>query len=183
MLDPDVALAAHNWEPHTFDLLEQETCDYDKINRQSALELQTYMLSTLLRDTDQMSMAHALEVRVPLLDHALIEHLFTLPGSSKIDVEQPKPLLTRPLKGVIPDECVFRPKRGFELPFAIWLRESLEDEIRASLLKRPSHERFPFTRDGLQNSWKWFQQGRISWSRVWSLFVLQHWLDTHKVIA
>jgi asparagine synthase (glutamine-hydrolysing) len=183
ILAPDIAEASNDWEPSTFGVLEQETRDYDEINRQSAFELQTYMLSTLLRDTDQMSMAHALEVRVPLLDHVLVEHLFTLPGSYKIDGEQPKPLLTRPLKGGIPDACAFRPKRGFELPFAVWLRESLESEIRASLRERPSHACYPFMPEGLQTSWEQFQQGHISWSRVWSLFVLQHWLDTHRVVA
>ncbi len=75
------------------------------------------MLSTLLRDTDQMSMAHALEIRVPLIDHKLVEFLFTLPGSLKVDKNFPKPLLTKALGNDIPKECIFRPKQGFELPF------------------------------------------------------------------
>jgi asparagine synthase (glutamine-hydrolysing) len=54
---------------------------FDPVNRVSYLELRNYMLNTLLRDTDFMSMAHGLEVRVPLIDHKLIEYLFTLPGA------------------------------------------------------------------------------------------------------
>jgi len=62
LLIPDVLTASQNWQPFTFDKLTTETKGYDPINRASALELQTYMVSTLLRDTDQMSMAHGLEV-------------------------------------------------------------------------------------------------------------------------
>jgi asparagine synthase (glutamine-hydrolysing) len=183
LLAPEIAAVARDWEPYTFARLEQETRGYDPINRQSALEMQTYMLSTLLRDTDQMSMAHALEVRVPLLDHTLAEYLFTLPGVCKLDGEHPKPLLTRPLNGAIPDACIFRPKRGFELPFAVWLRESLEGDIRASLVERTAQTSFPFTPASLQQSWRLFERGHLSWSRIWSLFVLQNWLDTHQVSA
>lgn len=181
LLDPDVNRASRQWEPDVFRLLEHETRDYDRVNRQSALEMQTYMLSTLLRDTDQMSMAHALEVRVPLLDHILVEYLFTVPGACKIDAAHPKPLLTRSLNGALPDECIFRPKRGFELPFAVWLKASLYDEIRASFLGQTTQTSLPFTAASLEQSWQRFEQGQLSWSRVWSLFTLRNWLDSHGV--
>src|SRR5581483_8412315 len=66
---------------------------FDDVNRVSYLELRNYMLNTLLRDTDCMSMAHGLEIRVPLLDHKLVEFLFALPASLKMQRGLAKHLL------------------------------------------------------------------------------------------
>lgn len=181
LLEPGVVAASANWQPLTFARLAAETRGYDAINRSSALELQTYMLSTLLRDTDQMSMAHALEVRVPLLDHKLVEYLFTLPGALKLDDQQPKPLLTWALNDDIPAACVHRPKQGFVLPFDLWLREALRPRLRETLLGASAAEAHPFQPAGLKKVWQQFEIGQISWSRVWSLFMLQSWLKTHRI--
>ena len=167
------------WEPNRYEVMEREVSGYDPINRASAYELQTYMLSTLLRDTDQMSMAHALEVRVPLIDHLLIEYLFTLPGSLKVDKRQPKPLLTRSLGGAIPEECVIRPKRGFVLPFEKWLRESLQEEMCDTFQAATGGQVWPLERPALSALWDRFQGGTVSWARVWSVFALQKWIGSH----
>ncbi|MGB1251318.1 MAG: asparagine synthase (glutamine-hydrolyzing) [Candidatus Promineifilaceae bacterium] len=161
-----------------FQTLIKDAEPLDPINRASYFELQSYMLSTLLRDTDQMSMAHALEVRVPLLDHKLIEHMLQIDGAAKLVDNHPKPLLTKPLNGMLPDECVFRKKQGFEFPFDRWLREALHDEIKSSFLSDPHPL---FNRNELQMMWTQFEQGKLRWSRVWTLFVLQRWLITHRV--
>lgn len=170
-----------SWQPDRFEWIENEAQGYDPINRASAFELQTYMLSTLLRDTDQMSMAHALEVRVPLIDHKLVEFLFSLPGSIKVDKDIPKPLLTKALGGAIPAECVFRPKRGFELPFELWLRETLQKEMADSILNLKEDEAWPLEKKGLSQIWQEFQLEKLNWSRVWGVFVLDHWLIQHHI--
>ena len=91
------------------------------------------MLNTLLRDSDVMSMAHGLELRVPLIDHVLADKLLTMPGAWKLDNQTPKPLLVGALKGALPDEIVHRKKQGFTLPFEHWLRENLRPEVEAAL--------------------------------------------------
>jgi asparagine synthase (glutamine-hydrolysing) len=181
LLAPELSAASQRWEPAAWRRLEQTTQTYDPVNRASVLEMHTYMLSTLLRDTDQMSMAHALEVRVPLIDHVLVEYLLTLPGTCKVSSNHPKPLLTRSLDGALPQECVYRPKRGFELPFAIWLRESLHDEMEASFRSQSIATAAPFTPQGLEYLWSSFERGQVSWGRVWSLFTLQDWLRQHGI--
>ncbi len=183
LLDPEVVVSTQAWQPARFEQLEQETGGYDPINRASAFELQTYMLSTLLRDTDQMSMAHALEVRVPLIDHELVEFMFTLPGECKLDRDSPKPLLTKSLGDALPRECVHRPKRGFELPFATWLRESLLEEMHASFIVPSPSDVFPFTKQGLVQLWRAFERGEVGWSRVWGVYVLRSWLLRHQIVA
>ena len=73
----------------------------DPINRVAYLEARCYMLNTLLRDSDVMSMAHGLELRVPLIDHQLADKMLALPGSWKLDSHVPKPLLVAALKGAL----------------------------------------------------------------------------------
>ncbi|MEX0929744.1 MAG: asparagine synthase (glutamine-hydrolyzing) [Balneolales bacterium] len=181
LLNADIYERSDQWEPGTFSQLEKQTSKFDPVNRASAMELQTYMLSTLLRDTDQMSMAHALEVRVPLIDHKLVEFMFSLPGEIKINKKIPKPMLTRSLNGSIPDGCVFRPKKGFELPFASWFRESLSGQLTDSFNGQSEEEAWPFQAAALENTYRSYQKGLINWSRIWTIFVLRHWLKTHNI--
>lgn len=183
LLDPQLTASFPGWEPGRFRQLEAETAGYDAINRASALELQTYMLSTLLRDTDQMSMAHALEVRVPLIDHQLVEFVFSVPGACKVHPTQPKPLLTRPLAQLLPRECVYRPKRGFELPFASWFQHSLYDQMHSTFVTPSSDAALLFRPESLNQLWSSFQRGRVGWSRIWSVFVLLQWLRQHRITA
>jgi asparagine synthase (glutamine-hydrolysing) len=80
-----------------------------------------------------MSMAHGLEVRVPLIDRRLAECVLALPRPSKLDPNTPKPVLVRALGGELPNKIVHRPKRGFTLPFEHWLRQALRPEIESKL--------------------------------------------------
>ncbi|MCX7858381.1 MAG: asparagine synthase (glutamine-hydrolyzing) [Deltaproteobacteria bacterium] len=170
------------WEATAFSHIIKDISKMDPINQISAFEMTTYMRSTLLRDTDQMSMAHALEVRVPLIDPELVEFVMKIPGNLKLNSRVPKPLLTRPLDGLIPKECVFRPKRGFELPFSLWLKSALKDEMESSFLSTDIPEMmWPFSKSGLNTLWQNFLENRVSWSRVWGIFVLMNWLKTQKI--
>jgi asparagine synthase (glutamine-hydrolysing) len=152
----------------------------DSINRVSYLEARCYMLNTLLRDSDFMSMAHGLEVRVPLIDHQLVRRVLSLPGSWKIDARTPKPMLVGALGGILPDKIVHRPKRGFTLPFEHWLRDALRPVVEESLHKI-SDGPLGSLIDGLaaRRVWKDFLEGRTSWSRPWSLYILQSWCQLH----
>src|SRR5205807_4030011 len=86
------------------------------LSRISYAEACTYMHDLLLRDTDQMSMAHGLEIRVPLLDHELAQYVVGLPDAHKRPGSTPKRLLVESLGGLLPDDIVRRPKQGFTLP-------------------------------------------------------------------
>ena len=92
----------------------------------SYAEARTYMHDVLLRDTDQMSMRHGLEVRVPLLDHKLVEYVMGLPDAIKRPNGYPKRLLMESLASGLPSDIVDRPKQGFVLPFDPWMRGELE---------------------------------------------------------
>jgi asparagine synthase (glutamine-hydrolysing) len=154
----------------------------DPVNRVSYLEARCYMLNTLLRDSDFMSMAHGLEVRVPLIDHQLARQLLALPGSWKLDSGTPKPLLVKALRGQLPDKIIHRPKRGFTLPFEHWLRDALRPTIEATLEKiadGPLAE--TLNPAAVRRVWQDFLRGKTSWSRPWALYVLQSWCERHSL--
>jgi asparagine synthase (glutamine-hydrolysing) len=138
------------------------------------------MLNTLLRDSDFMSMAHGLEVRVPLIDHRLIQQVLALPGSSKLNGATPKPLLMRAFGDPLPDKIVHRPKRGFTLPFEHWLRDALRPVVEESLAKIEDGALGGWiSKFAARNVWDDFLQGKTSWSRPWSLYVLHSWCSRH----
>ncbi len=152
----------------------------DPVNRVSYLEARCYMLNTLLRDSDSMSMAHGLEVRVPLIDHQLVRRVLALPGSWKLDETMPKPLLVRALGGQLPDKIVHRPKRGFTLPFEHWLRDTMRPVVEESLRKIGGGALGALISErGARSVWEDFLKGRTSWSRPWSLYVLHNWCEQH----
>ena len=153
----------------------------DPINRVSYLESRCYMLNTLLRDADFMSMSQGLEVRVPLIDHLLAKSVLALPGKWKVN-GTPKKLLVEALAGSLPDEIVHRPKRGFTLPFEHWMRQELRPEVEP-VLGRKRLEDGPLggllDANQVEQVWRNFLDGETSWSRPWSLYVLQRWCELH----
>lgn len=150
------------------------------LSRVSYAELSTYMQSVLLRDSDQMSMAHALEVRVPFLDHRLVEAVLGIPDKFKVPTT-PKKLLTDAMGDLLPPEVVNRPKMGFTFPWETWLRNELHGFCAAhidSLADRPQ-----FNGKLVRRRWSRFVNGdpHITWSRIWYLCALEAWLQRNEV--
>ena len=165
-------------EPLTESLTRAQSLD--PVNRVSYLEARCYMLNTLLRDSDFMSMAHGLEVRVPLIDHRLARRVLAVPGSRKLDSGTPKPLLVRALGGQLPEKIVHRQKQGFTLPFEHWLRDALRPRVEESLRQIGDGVLGTLISErAVRGVWDDFLQGRTSWSRPWSLYVLQTWCRQH----
>jgi len=162
----------------------EHTRTFDSINRVSYLEARCYMLNTLLRDADVMSMAHGLEVRVPLIDHRLAQLAMNLPGEWKLEGGTPKPLLVNALAGALPKDVVSRTKRGFTLPFEHWLKDELRSEVEKTLLAVGDGPLATVLKaDAVKQVWQDFLDGRTSWSRPWSLYVLQSWCELHSIVA
>jgi len=153
-----------------------ESSALDPVNRVSYLESHWYMQNTLLRDSDFMSMAHGLELRVPFLDRALVRTCFQIPGQRKTQGRLPKSLLLDSLGVELPMEIVRRPKRGFTLPFERWLRGEMRPVVEGVLLSRQSG-RAQLSASQVRAVWNRFLAGETSWSRPWSLFVLRRWCE------
>jgi asparagine synthase (glutamine-hydrolysing) len=151
---------------------------FDPVNRTSYLELRHYMPNTLLRDSDSMSMAHGLELRVPFIDHKLAEFLFRIPGASKLQRGLPKWLLIEAVQGLLPQQVVHRPKRGFTFPFELWLKKEMRQDMEDVLLDTNANPLTGVDREFVATVWKDFLAGKATWSRPWSLYVLKRWADT-----
>jgi asparagine synthase (glutamine-hydrolysing) len=127
----------------------------------SVLETSCYLANQLLPDSDRFSMAHALELRVPLVDRMVTENLSLIdPKYFKDKITTPKSLLVNAV-GDIPNEIVYRKKMGFTLPIGNWLKEE-EWEPKSKLLNKDACKKLIFE----------FHRGKLHWSRRWALEVL-----------
>jgi asparagine synthase (glutamine-hydrolysing) len=155
----------------------------DPFTSVSCFELQSYMVNTLLRDTDAVSMANSLEVRVPFLDHRLVEFVARLPKSAKYRSGLPKALLVEALSDVLPDDVVGQEKRTFTLPWEVWLHGPLGVQLAQDLANlSPPLQRFMNQR-AVRGSWQNFVTGHTNWSRPWSLYVLNLWVRRHMTAS
>jgi asparagine synthase (glutamine-hydrolysing) len=143
----------------------------------TALEFGGYLQSQLLRDADVMGMAHSVEIRVPYLDHRLVEHVLALPLAFKIARGESKPLLARALGDDLPREVWDRPKMGFTFPFDPWMRRRAEELAAISL------DRTPLAPSPVRAVWRAFKAGRVHWSRPWALLVIAQVLAARRAAA
>lgn len=154
--------------------------DGDIVNTISRLELTGYMTNTLLRDTDAMSMAHSLEVRVPFVDTRVVDYVLSLPGEWKAPSPPgPKPLLADAVVDLLPREFMNRPKMGFTLPFEKWLHGKLREEV-GSVLEGPISG---LNAPAVAAVWRRFLEKprAVGWSRPWSLYVLSRWCEVNRI--
>jgi len=148
---------------------------HDPVNRVSCLELLVYLRNTLLRDTDSMSMANSLEVRVPLLDHRVTEQALLLPGHWKLDGRQRKPMLVSAAGKSLPPSILQQPKRGFEFPWNHWLHGELRGAVETALAEPGPVLDGALQWPAVRQIWSEFLAGRRHWSRVWMFYVLREW--------
>ncbi|MDD2765443.1 MAG: asparagine synthase (glutamine-hydrolyzing) [Opitutaceae bacterium] len=180
LLHPDLrtGLTAPPHHPRLDDL-PAELAGADSFQTISAWELRTYMADVLLRDSDVMSMAHSLELRVPFIDGPFISWLWAQPARFKSGGGQAKSALADALRGLLPDEILRRKKRGFTLPFAVWMRRELkpflDDTFSPAVIARTGL----LDVSAVQAYWRNFLVHRDDreWSRVWSLAILIAFLN------
>lgn len=164
-----------------FNVIKNSTTDKQHIlSRVSLYEIETYMQNVLLRDADQMSMAVALEVRVPFLDYQLVEFALGVQDEYKFP-HTPKKLLIDSLGNLLPNEIVNRPKMGFTLPWKDWLKGDLREFCEDNIIQ--FSKRSFVNREAVLIIWNRFLNNdpKITWSRIWHLVVLNNWINTHHI--
>lgn len=153
----------------------QEASEMDRFTAVSWLEIRSYLLNMLLRDTDAMSMRHSLEVRVPFLDTRLVEYVLSLPESAKYSRNRPKSLLIDAVRDLLPPEIIGQRKRTFTFPWEVWLRGELRERLAASFDDWSPALEAHLDSSFARTVWTDFLKRRTTWSRPWSLFVLNEW--------
>jgi len=142
----------------------------------SLLEMSSYMTWRLLRDTDVMSMAHSLEVRVPFVDHKLIEFICSLPEGWEKRWGYPKKLLVESLSDVIPKHVLNRAKHGFEFPMAQWMKNELRDIVEDTLSEGSIKNRGLFKVSEIHKLYNGFCSDLVSYPVIWQFVVLELWM-------
>jgi asparagine synthase (glutamine-hydrolysing) len=181
---PDLAAAipaARELPPATLDAALPATGD--GLQRLLALDFTTYLPGSVLTKVDRASMAHGLEVRPPLLDDALVDFAFSLPGRYKLRGRRGKYLLRRAARGKIPDAIVDRPKKGFGIPLAAWLRGPLRERLEAVVSGSPLWDTGLAERRVFQTWNREHRERRRDRSKpLWALYVLDRWLRRASIL-
>lgn len=150
------------------------------LSQYSVAELAGYTRKTLLKDTDQMSMASSLEVRVPFFDNDLVDYVLRIPDNYKQGIT-PKKLLVDCLKGRLPKEITQRPKMGFSLPWENWLKRELSDFCQLHLEQLA--ERRILNNRTMFDLWKNFrlEDPSVRWGYIWMLVALSSWMQANEI--
>jgi asparagine synthase (glutamine-hydrolysing) len=147
----------------------------------SFVELHGYMRNMLLRDADVFSMAHPLELRVPMLDYRLVDYVLGLPDTFRFVPGRQKPLLCDAVSDVRVQHLAQLAKQGFALPFHEWLVGPLREFAQNVFHDRVFWESHGFSVSMVQHVWKSFcgRPHASTWSRPWALVVL--WSTLRKL--
>ena len=141
------------------------------------LDYKTWLVGDINTKVDRASMAHSLEVREPLMDHRLIEWLATLPSDLKIQGQEGKWLLKKALEPYLPNDILYRPKMGFSVPLARWLRGPLAGRMQSALLGERLQATGFFDMAVLRQMVEAHLSGRRDFSApLWSLLMLDAFL-------
>jgi asparagine synthase (glutamine-hydrolysing) len=152
----------------------------DDFARISWAELTGYLRRMLLRDADQMSMAVSLELRVPFLDHELVEYVLGLPAAAKKKYPGVKGLLVEACRDLLPSSVYERPKAGFVLPMKHWMHGPLAAFVNEGLRETTARQLLPETFVDEMN--EAFRRERLHWTRLWSLVVLGHYAKRRQLV-
>jgi len=146
----------------------------DDFHRASVLEASMYMRALLLRDMDNFSMAHSLELRAPYLDHRLFEYVLSLPQQWKTPRRGPKPLLADALPLPLPTHITRQTKRGFTFPVRHWLADHMAATFEAYVFQ-PDNAQF-WDLNVVASLWRAYRESGVGSDALWSLYVFSRWI-------
>jgi asparagine synthase (glutamine-hydrolysing) len=178
--DEVTALTGTDYQPDSDPVIDaaRQWAGLDPVNRMMFTDMQTYMAEDILTKVDRMSMAHALEVRCPLLDDRIVEFACRLPLQFKIRGRTTKRILKDSASGMVPAAILNRSKYGFQVPLGAWFKGRLREWTRERLFDS-SHDFF--RRDFVEKLWQEHLSGKSDHAlRIWLLLVFNEWYDQLK---
>jgi len=148
----------------------------DPLSRIQYVDIKTYLVDDILTKVDRASMAHSLEVRVPFLDHEVMEYAASIPSSYKLHNGEGKYVLKQALRDLLPAEVITRRKRGFAIPLAQWFRDGLKASFEERVFARDAFTGELFDPSPIRHWWAQHQRGARDYAYyLWALLVLECW--------
>ena len=155
----------------------------DFLQRMMFIDLLTYLPDDILVKVDRASMGVSLETRLPFLDHRIIEFVWKLPMGFRVNEGQTKRLLRKILYKYVPRELIERPKSGFSVPLADWLRGPLRDWAEALLDQRRLDEEGFLNSTLIHRTWREHLSNHLDWSHhLWYVLMFQAWLQEGSAV-
>ena len=177
LLSSDLKRAIGGYDP--FSVVEHF---YNRADTQDALskvqyvDLKVLLPEDMLVKVDRMSMAHALEVRSPMLDHVFMEFVATIPSTLKLHGQEKKYILKKALTPYLPPEILYRKKQGFESPLDSWFRTNLKALAQETFLSPQALQRGWFNPQTLNTMWQQHQAKQRNFgTNFWTLLMLELW--------
>ena len=166
----------------TFTAYYEQVRTESDLNRMLFVDTKTWLPDDLLVKADKMTMAASVELRVPFLDHRMVEFAARLPVFYKLKGGQTKYLLKKLMQRYLPSDVVYQTKKGFPVPVAAWFREGLYDLAAEMLLDQKSVTGCFLEQSCIKNLLNWHKSGRHDFSNeLWGLLVLEYWFRTFRV--
>jgi asparagine synthase (glutamine-hydrolysing) len=150
----------------------------DRIRKMQEMDIKTYLPGDLMYKVDMASMANSLEVRSPFLDYRVVEFGLSLPAKYKIGGRENKHILRDIARGFVPRNLIDRPKMGFGIPRAKWLRQDLKGLAQEVLLDERSRSRGWYQFNKVEEILKNHQRGLELDTLIWPMFMLELWAKT-----
>jgi len=150
----------------------------DRVRKMQEMDLKSYLPGDLMYKVDLASMANSLEVRSPFLDYRVVEFGLSLPAKYKVGRGESKHILREIARDFVPPKLIDRPKMGFGIPRAKWLREDLKDLVQEVLLDEISRSRGWYQINKVEKILKNHQRGLELDSLIWPMFMLELWAKT-----
>jgi asparagine synthase (glutamine-hydrolysing) len=159
---------------NTFNHYAERSPTDDPMSLIQYIDIKTYLVGDILTKVDRASMAHSLEVRVPLLDHKFVEWISSLPSEYKLKGKEGKYILKKSLEPYLPNDVLYRPKMGFGVPLANWFRGPLKERLRSRIVEGGLADTGLFNQQYLEKLFNQHQSGRRDHSAVlWSLLMFE----------
>ncbi len=167
-------------------LYEQGETIQDSMSRAQWIDLHSYLVEDILMKVDKMSMAHSLEVRVPLLHHDIVQFAFSLAPRQKASVDQRKRILKRSLKSILPASVMEKQKQGFSVSLQDWLLHDLSERVGDYLLSGARSHSGYFETAPVRKLYASLGNNALridAAPRIWALLCFEIWYDLNRNAA
>ncbi len=154
----------------------EECRGQNPVNQMLNLDIKTWLPDDLLIKADRMSMAQSLELRVPFLDHRIAEFAARMPVRYKLKGKSTKYILKKAMEGLLPEEIIYRPKKGFPTPLKLMFQNELVDYAKQVLLDTQTNQRGYFNLSSVEKMLDDHKNGVLNHEKIiWQLIVLEEW--------